>query len=335
MPAERLVITAPNQLAMAPYDPGPPPAGEVRYRTLASLVSPGTETARFTGLQPSEYPYPLGYAAVGEVLQCGSNMTWLAPGDRVFTYGAHANEANSRLVTLPVPKGLAPERAVFARMAAVAMTAVRVSAVELGDWVAVLGLGLVGNFAAQLFQMAGAEVVGLDLCARRCELARACGVRHVIQAAADDGGVAEVRALTGGVGVNCAVEAVGYTPLVETACAMCAKRGEVVWVGSPRGEHLADLTPILQRVHLWEHGCLTFKGAHEWRYPTRPTDGCKHSITGNCRWLLDRIADGRLRVDPLLTHRPAPGDYQAAFEGLRDHKNDYLGVVFDWAGGRG
>ncbi len=332
MPARRLVISGPNQLALEPYQPGVPPAGEVLYRTLASLVSPGTEVARFTGLQPSTLPYPLGYAAVGEVLECGPNVKVLAPGDRVFTYGAHADKAVSRLVTLPVPAGLAPERAVFARMAAVSMTALRVSDVELGDWVAILGLGLVGNFAAQLFQLAGAEVIGLDLSPRRRELAQACGVRHVVDATAADGGVAEVRALTGGRGVACVVEAVGHPPLVEQACAMCAKRGEVIWVGSPRGEYVTDLTPILQQVHLWEHGCLTFKGAHEWRFPTKPTEGCKHSIQGNCRWLLDRIADQRLKVAPVLTHRLDPTQHQAGFEGLRDRRDDYLGVVFDWAG---
>ena len=331
MPAERLVITAPNQLALEPYDPGPPPSGEVRYRTLASLISPGTELARFTGLQPSTYPYPLGYASVGEVTECGANVQHLKPGDRVFSYGHHANEANSRLVTLPVPAGLAPEKAVFARMAAVAMTSLRVSAIELGDWVAVFGLGLVGNFAAQLFQLAGAEVVGLDLSPHRREIATAAGIRHVVDANAEDGGVAEVRALTGGQGVNAAVEAVGYPPLVEKACAMCAKDGEVIWVGSPRGEFVTDLTPILQQVHLWEHGCLTFKGAHEWRFPTKPTGGSKHSIANNCRWLLDRIADGRLKVDPLLTHRLDPAEYQQGFEGLRDRKDEYLGVVFDWS----
>jgi len=331
MPAERLVILGPNELALQAYEPGDPPAGEVRYRTLASLVSPGTEVARFTGLQPSPPPYPIGHAAAGEVISCGPQVRDFRPGDLVFTYGPHASAGVSRIVTLPVPAGLAPERAVFTRMAAVSMTALRVSDVELGDWVAVLGLGLVGNFAAQLFQLAGAQVVALDINARRREQALACGIRHVVDAGATDGGVAEVRELTGGQGVHCAVEAVGYPPLVEAACAMCAKRGEVIWVGSPRGEFVTDLTPILQKVHLWEHGCLTFKGAHEWRYPTRPTEGGKHSITSNCRWLLQAIADERLLVGPVLTHRLDPARYQAGFEGLRDHKDEYLGVVFDWA----
>ena len=46
---------------------------------------------------------------------------------------------------------------------------------ERGDRVVVIGLGLVGNFAAQLFQLAGARVLGLDIAARRLEVARACG----------------------------------------------------------------------------------------------------------------------------------------------------------------
>lgn len=324
----RIVFPERGRAELEPCEVGEPRAGEVRYRTLVSLVSPGTEVAKFTGLQVIDYPWVPGYAAIGEVIDWGDGVTGLAPGGRIFTYGPHASYACSTVLWAPVPDEVPTEHAPFVRLASVALTAVRVSSVELGDAVAVLGLGLVGNFAAQLFQLAGAEVFGVEPSARRREVAVRCGIRQVVDTA-DDGGVAEVRRLSGG-GVQCTVEAVGHPPLVDAACAMTAPRGEVIWVGSPRGSWVTDATEILNRVHLWQHGCLTFKGAHEWRIPVRPAEGAKHSLQSHAEYLLRLLAAQRLAVSPLLTHALPPDRCQEAYEGLRDHKEEYLGVLFDW-----
>jgi threonine dehydrogenase-like Zn-dependent dehydrogenase len=331
MKAQLLALVEPSKVELVDYDPGQPKAGEVLYRTVSSLISPGTGVAKFTGLQPVELPFATGYASCGEVLECGPGVTDVRPGELIFTYGRHATHDLSRTLYAKVPASLPPLLAPFVRLANVALTAVRVSEVELGDWVAVLGLGLVGNFASQLFRLNGAEVVGLDLSPRRRELATACGVPHVVDATGADGGVAEVKALTGGQGALHTVEAVGYPPLAMTACRMTARRGEVIWVGSPRGEWTVDATELLNQVHLWGNGCLTFKGAHEWRIPTRPVEGLKHSLLSGCRMLLQLAAERRLVIQPLHTHTLSPAEGQAGFEGLRGRQDEYVGVVFDWS----
>ncbi|MBI2299458.1 MAG: zinc-binding alcohol dehydrogenase [Armatimonadetes bacterium] len=327
----RLVFTGLGRVELEPFGIDPPGPGQVLYRTLVTQLSAGTETAKFVGLQQVEFPWVPGYAAVGEVLECGPGVTSPQVGERVYTYGPHASLGVTQVLHARVPDGLAAEAAVFARLGTVALTALRVSDVELGDRVAVLGLGVVGNLAAQLFQLAGCEVFGLETDAFRRERAAACGVRHVVDATVE-GGVPEVKALTCGRGCECVVEAVGRPQLVETACALAAPRGEVVWVGSPRGEWVTDVTPILNQVHLWGNGCLTFKGAHEWRIPVRPSDGLKHSLESHAELLLRLLAEGRLATEPLRTHLAEPAAAQGLYEALRDRKPGHLGVLFDWRG---
>jgi hypothetical protein len=93
---------------------------------------------------------------------------------------------------------------------------------------------------------------------------------------------------------------------------------------------------VLNCVHLWGNGCPTFKGAHEWRYPVRaggpvPDEpGPKHSLERNTRIVFDLMRDGRLAYRPLRTHLLPPGEAQTAYAELRDRKDEFLGVVFDW-----
>lgn len=54
------------------------------------------------------------------------------------------------------------------------------------------------------------------------------------------------------------------------------------------------------------------------------------SIAANTRTGLHWLANGRLQVEPLITHRLPPTSIQAAYDGLRDRREDYLGVILDW-----
>ena len=195
-------------------------------RSEYSIVSAGTEGAGFTGLiqempfvqNPSMYPQNTGYGHLGEVLEIGSGVTMCKQGDRVLSFSDHASlvKADAVRMALPVPKGVAGEKIVFARMAGVSISAVRSSTVQPGDTVLIIGLGLVGNFAAQLFQLAGAEVVASELSALRIEKAKACGINRIVNPNETD--LKEyVMDWTGGKGVHIAVEAIGISQLIAEA----------------------------------------------------------------------------------------------------------------------
>jgi 2-desacetyl-2-hydroxyethyl bacteriochlorophyllide A dehydrogenase len=324
-----LVFKAPWTVAL---EEGADPSGETLIKNEASVVSPGTELAILSGGESwAPLPYVPGYGSVGRVLRAGGDCArrGIKEGDRVFTYGKHAELVEPECVCVPVPDGLAPERAAFARMAAVSITAIRCSEIELGDSVLVFGAGLVGIFAAQLARMSGASVAIVDPEPRRLQAAEACGVRKTARPHA--GLYEELRSSTGGSLFSTVIEATGSPAVAEEAIRFVGRRGEMILLGSPRGERETDITPFLNRVHLCPD-VVTLKGAHEWRYPTRrdPEGFSKHSIEGNVEMLLEALRSGELLVEPLLTRVARPSSCQEVYSGLRTDRNTNLGIAFDW-----
>ena len=332
MHVKRVSFHGPRQVEVVATDeqlaPGP---GEVLLRTHASLISAGTELAKLTGLQAVEFPHVPGNRAVGEVLAVGEGVPRVRPGDFVFAHTPHASHALTRGFCIPVPEGIEPRNAASLGLSLVAMTAVRVGRPELGDRAVVFGMGLVGNLCAQLYRLSGAEVVIVDTSPSRLETARRCGLEHTVRAGEDT--VEQVLALTGSRGAEYVIDASGNPTVMPTACAVARRQGEVILLGSPRAECVTDVTPLLNHVHLWrEHGTLTLKGAHEWRYPAYEDAYSKHSMERNAEAIFRLMQDGRLVLDPLLTHVVPAERAAEAFTGLLDRPDDWVGAVLDWSG---
>lgn len=336
--AHRIEFPEQGRAELRPFELAPPGPGEVQIEAEYSVISAGTEGASFTGLElehPGRNPafaYPrtaTGYGHLGRIREVGPGVEGLHAGDRMLTLCPHASRWNWKAggLGIRVPERLPGERAVFIRMAGVGIAAVRKSTVQPGDTVAVIGLGLVGNFAAQLFQLAGAEVLGLDVEAARLEQARACGLRHL--ASTRERAVQEVvNEWTGGRGARIVVEAIGEPVLIEQAVLAARRHGEVILLGSPRRRVTMEVTPLLSRVHLLG---IHLIGALEWLFPIHDSDHSRHSVMENFRQISGWIADGRLQVDPLRTHVLSPEECQRAYDGVTRERSVYTGVVFDWS----
>jgi threonine dehydrogenase-like Zn-dependent dehydrogenase len=133
-------------------------------------------------------------------------------------------------------------------------------------------------------------------------------------------------------GVDVVVEASGVAQAAELAAALTGHQGEgiVVLLGSPRRDYEMNLTPLLNRVHLWRNGSVNFRGAHEWRYPLYQTPFVKHSMERNAQILFRHMAQGSLKIDPLISHTFLPAEAEAAYACLVESPNVYTGVLFDW-----
>jgi 2-desacetyl-2-hydroxyethyl bacteriochlorophyllide A dehydrogenase len=338
-----LLFTGPNQVVLADEEVSPDDLrpGEALVKAEYSIVSAGTEGSHFTDLEaqmprpPGQaaptYPRRTGYGHLGEVVALGPQTDNVRIGDRVLTFSNHASRvrANVGRFALPVPPEIPGRRAVATRMAGVSITALRSSSVQPGDRVVVIGLGLVGNFAAQLFQLAGARVLGLDVAPKRLEVARRCGIREVHNSAESDP-IAAVRDWSGdGQGAEIVVEAIGNSELVMQAVEMTRRHGETILLGSPRARFTADVTPMLTRLHLQ---AIRMIGALEWTYPIpAQTERARFTIRHNYEQILGWIADGQLAVDPLVSHVLSPAQCQEAYTGLTTKKDEYTAVVFDWS----
>ena len=124
---------------------------------------------------------------------------------------------------------------------------------------------------------------------------------------------ADVGAITDGQGVTTLIEATGNPRALPPALPLVGRYGEVIFLGTPRGAFETDLTDVLRHVHLDGLGNVTFKGAHEWRYPVKRDHFVKHSILRNAELALDYIRNGDLQVSPLHTHTLTPEQAESAY----------------------
>src|SRR5687767_13057919 len=168
----RVWLTAPHEVVVQSFelDERLEP-GMVLMEIEQTLISAGTELASVMGARthyatgrPITYPMTLGYTAVGRLLSVGSDVTDLAPGDRVVVAAPHASHAvvQARL-TLRVPDGCTSEAALLAHFASIPITGIRLARPQLGEGMVVFGQGLVGALAARFGRIAGCRpVLGVD-----------------------------------------------------------------------------------------------------------------------------------------------------------------------------
>jgi 2-desacetyl-2-hydroxyethyl bacteriochlorophyllide A dehydrogenase len=307
------------------------PADHVLLKKTYSLISTGTELACLSG---GEGWFPLpgvpGYCCVGEIIKKGATVKNCEIGDKIFCYGNHSEYEliKQEGIFLKVPEGIEEKYVPFVRMATVAATSIRTSNIEFGDYVAISGQGLVGNIAGPLARLQGAFTIVMDICGKRLDLAKKCGADYVINPATCDA-KAEIAKITNGKMVSTLIDATGSPAVAVANLDMIAQNGEMILLGSPRGEYRSDLTPVLNKCHLAPFN-ITFKGAHEWKYPVNEAPFVKHSLERNTKIIFQLIRSGRIHLDILLTQIMKPAACQDAYDKLRNFKDDYMGIVFDW-----
>ena len=180
--------------------------------------------------------WPVGYSVAGEVVAVGAGVDDFVPGDLVAAAGAgQANHADyvsvPRNLVCRVPDGCALKQAASATIGAIAMQGVRRAAPQLGERVAVLGLGLIGHITVQLLKAAGCRVIGLDLDPAR--VARACTLGLDGGACDADALKTLVRDLTGGAGADRTIitAATKSNSVINLAMEVTRAKGTVVIVG--------------------------------------------------------------------------------------------------------
>lgn len=332
MQIDQVIITGARQASLRKLElPDHPAPGEVRIATEVTVISPGTELAIYTGADPlvhggwCAWPWKAGYGNVGIVRAVGAGVTRAVVGQRVFTYGKHASVVDypdSRLL-VPVPDGLDPVLAAASRLAGVACTAVVLADTACSPQVAVFGLGMVGNLAAQAFRILGCRVVGIDPNPQRRALAERCGIPTTLS------GEGEVAATlrAGGGGPSVVVDATGLSAVFPQAVRACAAGGEVILLGTPRTPSPGDLTPVLSDIHLRN---LTVRGALEWNLPHYPQPGSRHSLFTKQTMIFDWLGRGELHLAELISHRLPAARIADAYEGLLNRPGEFTGVVLDW-----
>ena len=329
MTSQRLVCTDIRRIELREFELPRLPDRGILVQNDYTAVSVGTEIYNYAhGSEPSRprtFPRPTGYCNAGVVLEVGKDVRGITPGDRVAGQGNHAHHAVLTQNFFKVPAGVSPKSAAFTVMCAIALHGHRVGRPELGEVVAIMGMGIVGQLAATLARLAGAfPIIAIDTNAFRLDRASARGADVCLNphALADVAQAVRERGATEG--VDLVIEATGIPAVYPTALALPRLGGRLVALGSPRGKVEVSFLPD---VHQRE---VTILGAHQ---PKTPDDEHIYYPWNKCRdreLVLRLMAAGKLPIEDLITHVAKPAECQTTYDMLADDPTEALGVVFEW-----
>lgn len=287
----------------------------------------------------------IGYSMVGEVLDVGDGVTTFKAGDIVACGGKTACHAEvvsvPELLTVKVPTGTDGthtdkqlQAAAYNTLAAIAMQGVRQAAPNLGENVAVIGLGLLGQITSSLLQAAGTKVIGLDINPKAIESA----MKHCVDLGLDSSDstvVSQIMDYTGGLGCDSVIIAAGTSSLapINLAGAISRQRGTVVVLGDvPTG---FDREPHYYQKELSiKMSCSYGPGRYD---PVYEEKGCDYPA-GFVRWTENRnmeayqqlVASGRLDITHLTTHTFSLADAPQAYDMILENKTPFTGILIKY-----
>ena len=318
---------------------------EILIRTLYSGISAGTELTAYRGSNPylnkrwddssrlfvdgdTSISYPVdgwGYEEVGEVVSLGTGAAGVNVGDVVWGTWGHrshtvkkADWAAQRILDAAVD----PRVGIFSQIGAIALNLVLDADIHIGETVAVFGLGVPGQLAAQLARLNGGRVIAVDNLPARRQLASDLGADHVIDPA--EGGVAErIRDLTGGRGADVCLEVSGSYHALHEAVRAVAYSSRVCVAGFMQGDGIG-----LRLGEEFHHNrvalvCSQISGVaptvqHRWNYDRL------------ARTAIQLASEKRLHVTDLITHTVPIAEATEAFRMLDERPEEALQVVLSF-----
>ena len=309
-----------------------------KARSQPDKVKQVLEKVQTDGLMPTidavknklDTPLPLGYCNVGRVLDSCSDL--FSIGQRVVSNGKHAE-----MVSVPknlcavIPDSVDDESAVFTVIGAIALQGIRLIKPTLGETVVVTGLGLIGLVAVQLLRAHGCRVLGIDFDAEKVAIAKQLGAEVVnLSAGQDPIAVAEQYSRGRGVDAVLITASTKSNDPIHQAATMCRQRGRIVLVGVVGME--MSRADFYEKELSFQVSCSYGPG----RYDANYEEGGQDYPLGFVRWteqrnfeaILDMMADGRIDMKPLISHRYKLDDACDAYELISS--GNPLGVLLEY-----
>lgn len=302
-------------------------------RVLQKIKQEGLVTTAQQVFAKLDEPMPLGYSSAGVVLECGRGVTDLKPGDRVAVAAPHAGVVLAgRNLCAAIPEGVSFEQACYASVGAIALEGVRLARVSLGERVLVIGLGLIGQIAVCLLKAQGCRVFGTDIDPAKLELARSLGADAVGLGSPRQ----ELAAFAGAAGVDAVVitAATQSNEPIEFAAEACRVKGRIVLVGVA-GLNLPRPPFFMKELEFTVSSSLgpgRADPSYEEKGIDYPFGHVRWTAQRNMQAVLDTIAQGKLPVERLTTHR-FPIDRAAEAYELITSGKPVMGVVLEYPGG--
>ena len=277
----------------------------------------------------------LGYSTAGVVVE--SRCEIFSPGDRVACGGA-GYATHSEFVSIPknlackIPPNVDFESASFATIGSIALQGVRQANPRLGEYVAVIGLGLIGLITVQLLKANGCFVAGVDIRPDNFELAKSFGCGLVSDG--NPNSIQNLLAFTDGLGFDAVIitASTQSNEPTELALKIVRKKGRIVVVGSV-GMNLPR-SPFYEKELEYTIACSYGPGRYDKFYEEYgidyPYPYVRWTENRNMRAFLDLIADNKINLPPLITHRFSIENAVEAYKLLTEGKENFIGILLTY-----
>jgi predicted dehydrogenase/threonine dehydrogenase-like Zn-dependent dehydrogenase len=317
-----------------------------KARSRPDLVRQTLDKARREGILTTfdavqnrlDKPMSLGYSSAGTILDVGERVSQFQINDRIACagggYAVHAEAVwVPKNLVIALPDEVDFESAAFTTLGAIALQGIRLSEVRLRDVAAVIGLGLLGQLTVQMLKAAGAVVIGMDIQQARAELARKLGADAVASDADQMAALCEQFSSGHGADVVLITADTKSNQPLELAGHVARDKGTVVAVGS------VGMT-IPRKIYYEKE--LDFRISRSYgpgRYDHKYEEEGHDYPYGYVRWTEQRnmqafvqlLAEGKVDVRPLVTHRFKIDDAPKAYEVITGKTDDpFLGVVLTY-----
>lgn len=313
------VVTAPGRLELKELSVPVPSRDEILIRTRWTCLCNGSDPGIYMGHEAYTPPFVFGHEASGEVVAMGEDVGGFSLGDLVFCWCAAGSFGEYQVIRpadvalFPVPKSLSNEAGPVMELVIAACRALMPQPAQPEkDSLLVCGLGPSGLVMIQYARLLGYKrVVGWDLYESRRSLALRLGADQVFNPAELD---TELLASMGEFHVS--VDAMGNDilpgePTFTQLLRATAHGGTVVSYGHPHGgRHFSP--------YVFQSRGLRMA----------PPEGNLDIIREKGRFVLQAVEDGRIQVEPLITHRLGFMDIGPAFQRLLDEPEKQIKVTF-------
>ncbi|MEM3693517.1 MAG: zinc-binding dehydrogenase [Candidatus Bathyarchaeia archaeon] len=333
MMSERVTFPKPCEVTIEGTEVPEPSVGQVLIKTLVTLISTGTELTILSGNFPpnstwaryGRYPFFPGYSNVGRIIEVGKGVNSAKVGDRVASSGPHAQYFIAEEKDLiPIPDGLSDEETSFHTLASGVMNAVRLGGVSLGEFVTVIGVGLLGQFAVAFSRLCGGfPVVAIDLSQKRLDLARLSGAIEILKADESDL-EAKIASLSKGRMADVVFEVTGNPKVIPRALRLLKRQGRYVQLSSPRGPSEVDFHDEVNAPS------RIIIGAHFSSQPAFETPYNPWTRRRNTELFFSLLTSGIMDIKHLITHRYPFREAPEAYRMLLEDRSQAMGVLLDF-----
>jgi predicted dehydrogenase/threonine dehydrogenase-like Zn-dependent dehydrogenase len=283
-------------------------------------------------------PIPLGYSCAGEVIEVGSSVSSISLGHRVACGGAgvanhsQVNFVPQNLLT-KIPDGVDDIDASFVTVGSIALQGVRQANVRLGEKVAVIGLGLLGQLTLQILKASGCSVICSDIDSSKLDLALRLGANEVCD---PDDLIKSSNQFSNGYGVDSVIitASTSSNQIIVDAGDICRMRATVVVVGVvgmniPRDIYYKKELSLKLSM---SYGPGRYDPLYEYKGIDYPYDLVRWTSQRNFAAFLDLIAQKKVTPKDIITHQFDFDDALMAYDLLEGRvKEPYLGIVLNYS----